>query len=332
MPPPRSLAGLTASVEVQTTDLYAALKAIHVHTATDDDLPLLQGVHVSIRPDGNAYLMATDRFTAGLAVVSIWDDHLGTGEEVDVDLSQENVSDLLHLFKPRKNDPPEAALRLDVSAGEVHVTEVAGMIETEADKHVGLPRSAFTDPYPDVPRMIAGAIWKSTTLRRAAEETGAAGEDLLDPLFLSAVLLGRFAAAERAYRRPLVMERTAEARGALLIGCGESFVGLLMPVRAEDEQVIEHRGCQSAWLRRLPEPGPEHVAMPDAPRSAEDDEPAPSTVDLAAAELGAGVTDRADECVACGGDPQGKRVEGRPMCGACAGTLDDTRAPRLVSV
>ena len=47
MPAPKSLAGLVASVEVRTTDLYAALKAVQPHTAPKDDLPLLAAVHVA---------------------------------------------------------------------------------------------------------------------------------------------------------------------------------------------------------------------------------------------------------------------------------------------
>lgn len=251
-----------ASIEVRTTDLYAALCAVLPHVGGDDDLPLLQGVHLTAHPDGNVYVMATDRFTAGLAIASIWEDHLQVGEVVDLDLSAGDVRDVLHLFKPSKKDNPENALRIDVRTAEIRVTEVCGMIQTSADKYLGLPRQVFTDPYPDLPRMVAGAMQKAIRLREQAEDTGTAGEAALDELFAQASLLTRFGAAERAYREPLVIQRTAEARTALLVSCGESFTGLLMPIRPDDEYVARYRAWQAAWLRRLPEPGDVPVTMP----------------------------------------------------------------------
>jgi len=269
------LTGLDVSIEVRTTDLYAALCAVKAHVGGKEDLPLLQAVHLAVSPaDGNVYVMGTDRYTLGLAVVSIWEDHLVTGEEVDVDLSPEDVGDILHLFRPGKDDNPEAALRLDVSGSEVAVTEVAGMIETEADKHVGLPRTVHVDPYPSVPKLLAASIRTAIALRESAEDAGQAGEQALAELFANASRLARFAQAEKAYKEPLVIQRTAEARGALLIGCSESFVGLFMPVAPSPEDVAEHRGWQAAWLRRLPEPDDTPVAMPD-PAGQDDADPEP---------------------------------------------------------
>src|SRR3954449_12246745 len=98
MAAPKSLGGLVASVEVETEDWHAALSAVRKHAAGKKDLPLLKAVHVVIKPGENVYVMATDRFTVGLGLVSVWEDHLQTGEIVEVDLSPENVDDL-QIFK-----------------------------------------------------------------------------------------------------------------------------------------------------------------------------------------------------------------------------------------
>lgn len=76
MAPPKSLTGLQASVEVQTRDLYSALRAVSAHRGPKEDIPLLQAVHLTIHPDGNVYVEATDRYTVGIAVVSIWEAHV----------------------------------------------------------------------------------------------------------------------------------------------------------------------------------------------------------------------------------------------------------------
>ena len=270
MSPPKSRTGLVASIEVQTTDLYSALCAVKPHVGDKEDLALLQAIHLVIHPDGNIYVMATDRYTLGLAVVSVWDDWLKTGEEVAVDLSPEDVGDILHLFKPSKGDNPENRLRLDVSAVEVHVTEVAGMVETEADKHVGLPRQVHADPYPAVPKLVAATVTRAIQLWEKAVDDGVAGASALDELFVRASLIARFAAAERAYGQPLVLQRSAEARSAMVVACGESFQGVLMPIRPTEEDIIRHRGWQEAWLRRLPDPDQEAVPMPAAAKGSPD--------------------------------------------------------------
>jgi hypothetical protein len=139
------------------------------------------------------------------------------------------------------------------------------MVETEADKHVGLPRQVFTDPYPALPKLAAATITRAIRLREEAEDEDKASASALDEIFAQAAMLARFADAERAYGSPLVIQRTAEARTALLVGCGESFVGVLMPIRPEVEQIAQHRSWQAAWLRRLPTPDPEAVSMPAVP-------------------------------------------------------------------
>jgi len=283
MAPPRtSTAPLLASVEVETKDWHAALSAVRKHVAGKDELALLQAVHVVIHPGANLYVLGTDRFTVGCAVVSAWEDHVGTGESVEIDLSPTDVADL-NIFKPGKDDNPENRLRIDVTAQDITVVETAGMIATEADKRLTLPRQAYVDKYPDVLRIMARSLREAVNLRdRAAlydpdDDAGRQGLARLaavavEELHADAALLSRFSAAASAYGERLVIARTREARAALVVTCGESFVGLLMPARPDDSDVRKVRDWQRAWLRRLPEPDDLPVEMPSrAPSAGEAD-------------------------------------------------------------
>ena len=268
---PKSLAGLVASIEVQTLDWHAGLAAIQKHTGKPDELPLLSVVHAQASPDGNLYLTATDRYTAAIAVVSIWENHLPTGEVVEFDLAPDDVQDL-RIFKPGRDDNPENRLRLDIGRNDVTVTEVAGMIETEADKSLTLPRVVFTEKYPSVDKLIAQGIRQAMALRERAEDEGSTSDAAVEEVFATAALIGRFDAAAGAYRKPLVIQQTAEARTALLIACGESFAGMLMPIRPQPEDLAQHRTWQDGWLKRLPEPDEQPVAMPEPAKGDEADQ------------------------------------------------------------
>jgi Ftsk gamma domain len=260
---PKSLTGLHASIEVETKDWHAGLTAVRKHTGEKDDLPLLSVVHCTASPDGNLYLAATDRYTVALAVVSIWVDHVGSGEVVEFDLGPDDVKDL-QIFKPAKDDNPENRLRLDVGKYDIAVTEVAGMVETDADKSLTLPRLVFTDKYPAVAKIVAGGIRQAVALRERAEDEGATSDAAVEELFTSSALIGRFDAAASAYREALVIQRTSEARTALLVSCGESFVGMLMPIRPDEDRIARHRDFQRGWANRLPDPDDVPVVMPES--------------------------------------------------------------------
>jgi hypothetical protein len=118
------------------------------------------------------------------------------------------------------------------------------------------------------------------------------GHDDVEEVFTNASMLGRFDAAAGAYKEPLVLQRTAEARTALLVTCGESFVGMLMPIRPDEDTVTKLRGWQDGWVRRLPEPDPEPVAMPQPGAPGEAEEPDGIPADIPAAGQG---TDDATE-------------------------------------
>lgn len=214
-------------------------------------------------PDGNLYVAATDRYTVGLAVVSIWQDHLKTGEEVDLDLSRVDVKAITDLFRPRKGANPEDCLRIDISPISIVITEVAGMIEMDADRHLQLLRDPTVEKYPDIRKLIAGGLARATKLREDAEDMGITAAGLADEVFTNAQMIGRFDAAASAYREPLVLQRTSEARAALMVTCSESFLGMLMPMNPSEEMTAHLRAWHDGWAARLPEPSTTPVAMPE---------------------------------------------------------------------
>lgn len=265
MAPPKSLAGLDASVEVELLDWHRGLAAVKGHAAgAGKDVPMLERVHVRLEPDGNAYLMATDRHTVGLAIVSIHADHLGTGELAEFDLSGDDVAKLTAVFKPRKGGE-EDRIRFDVRRDTIRVTEIRGMIELKGDAHHQLLRQPAADDYPDLRLIVARCVKEATALRERAELHGALGEAAAGEVFTRADLWSRFKDAASAYGDLQVIERTREARSAFLVSVGESFRGVLMPVTPEPEDVAQHRAWQQDWLRRLPTPEETPVGMPAAP-------------------------------------------------------------------
>lgn len=269
---PKSRTGLLASIEVDTADWYAGLKAVRPHVAKpDQDIPILTGVHVRIDPDGNVYVMATDRYTAGIAIVSIWEDHLKTGEVVEFDLSTEDVAKIHPLFRPKKGGNPEDRLRLDIGKDSIRVTEVIGMIETTADTHHQLLRTVFVDQFPAVDKLVARCLDEEMGLRERAESAGKVGGAMAEEIVAQAAMFGRFDAAASAYGEQWAISRTREARSALLISVGESFLGILMPVKPSEDDMAKRRDWRQAWVRRLPAPDAEPVAMPQ-PTEAEDAE------------------------------------------------------------
>jgi len=185
MPPPRSLTGLVASIEVRQDDLYSALKSVKPHIADGDDIPALGHARLTIEPDRMAYLYATDRYTAAVAAVSIWEDHLGPAlaELSDVELTRQDVTDVMHLFGPTKN--PEDGVRIDVTSREMSFTAVRGMVEMSGDRQLTLPRPTV-DEFPDVRRMVAGGITRAVALLESAEDAGTVDGAAVDEVFAAA--------------------------------------------------------------------------------------------------------------------------------------------------
>lgn len=223
---------MTNTVTLGTVDLRQALLSVAPHADQDADFPPLHRVRVDVAAV-NATVTATNRYTAGHALVSVEDDD-GTGELWHVDLSPTDVKEILTVFKTKGDNEPDDKLRLDVDDKHTRITDAAGMFD---GKSLSLPRYPDETNFPDVPKLIAAAL--------GSPPHGSAR------LVADGAKVALFNAAAKAYDAPLVIEPTGE-NSVLVISCGESFLGLLMPMRQDEETDARQGAWREAWLRRLP--------------------------------------------------------------------------------
>lgn len=232
-------------ITVSTHDLRCALKSVLPHVNPVADMPPQHRVRLSIG-QVNVTMAATNGFTIGVALVSIEDPD--TEPDSTLDLSPQDVREVLALFRGKpgsdEDDPGEL---LEISASEKHVTftDIGGLFP---GKSLRLPRYPDDGNFPKVARYVAGLL------------TRPAGADVaqVTRIAVGQRYLSLFKAAGLAYGEPLVIEPTS-ARGALLVSCGDSFIGALMPVRQDEDQQVRLQAWRDAWVTRLPE-----VAVQDA--------------------------------------------------------------------
>ena len=233
-----------ASILVGTNDLRAGLISAKVHASTDQELPALCRIRLDIGCE-NVTITATDRFTAGMSLVSVTA-HLNPDDLEEtklawveiIDLTVDDVDKILSIFKcgKDKGDEPQYILRIESNDTHVTVTDSSGMIDGRALK---LPRLASDDGFPDLTNLFAKVHHGRPTL---LEEMAVGGE-----------FLARFKAASSCYQKALCIEATTGSR-ALTIRCGQSFLGILMPIAIDDETRDQHKLWRDAWDERLPHP------------------------------------------------------------------------------
>ncbi|WP_020580167.1 hypothetical protein [Actinopolymorpha alba] len=218
------------SITVGTADLRAALLSVAPHADPDPEFPPLHRVRLTADRH-NVWVTATNRYTAGLAIVSTED--LDTDDDNPaIDLTPGNIKEILTIHKPVK-DEPDQTLRIDVDGKHTTVTDVSGMFPGKA---LRLPRLSVEDGFPDIP----AAIHKYLT--RGPEPAGR--------ILTSGKLLGLFGDAAKAYGQPLVVEPTGE-RTVLVIACGESFLGLLQPQTVTEDDAARLAEWRANWHERL---------------------------------------------------------------------------------
>lgn len=224
------------SVTVGTTDFRAALQAVRVHACTDPELPDIARIRLSVDPV-NVTITATDRFTLGLAIVSVLEQPNGN-DAYDVDLLPDDVSKILSIFKGGKEpgDSPEFLLRLDVTEQSVTVTDCSGLIDGRALKIPRLPTSE--QGLSGVPVLLAKAHFADLVMLGGA--------------FYGGEKLARFKAAAVQYGAPLILE-AHEGTNAVMVRCGESFLGMIMPASPTEEGIFQAKEWSTAWDTRLPE-------------------------------------------------------------------------------
>lgn len=235
-PHPEDLGPVRTEIMVSTADLRQALRSVAVHADQDKDSPVLQRIRFAIR-GGNALVTATNRYTAGLAAVSVWDNTYDD-DNTDLDLHPGQISEILAMFKSSGESSDDAGdddLRIRLTDRYVTMTDTAGLFP---GKEVTWPRLATEDQFPDIPALVAGMLASAGSSNAAALHT-------------SGKLLGLFKTASTVYDKPVVIEPTSAKHGALVLSVGESFLGLLMPLKPSEEQLAEQQEWRRGWERRL---------------------------------------------------------------------------------
>jgi len=227
------------TVVVGTHDLRAALTAVRPHAEKNADFETFRRVRLEINGE-NVSVVATDRVSAGLAIVSVWETEDSLAEEAILDLTPEQVDKILQIFKAPKDkgDEPSAILRLEVGDNFFTLTDVSGLPGIDGQS-MTQPRTATDDAFPDVPHLVARS--RAGELRWV-EQFAANGDRL-----------AAFRIAGVVYQQPVVIEARTTTR-ALSITVGESFLGVLMPITIGEDRDVEMKEWNAAWSRRLPDP------------------------------------------------------------------------------
>lgn len=242
---------MSTRITVGTADFRNALTSVAPHADPDPKFPPLHRIHLAVEKV-NVTVTATNRYTAGMALVSVQDPD---EQAWAFDLSPMDVKEILSLFRGAPFDDDELGETLELKVDEKHttVTDNSGMFP---GKSLRLPRYPDESDFPDVPRLVAGA------LRRPAVQA--------QRLVADGKKVALFRSAARTYNQPLVLEPTG-ANTALLVSCGEAFIGLVMPIRQDEEIDLRHAAWRQGWERRLPPVNvqEELVTIPDKDAPAE---------------------------------------------------------------
>lgn len=221
---------------VGTDDLRRALRAVAPHAETSKEIARTHRIRLEVGVE-NLTVSATNHYTAGLALVSIWDN--ADGELGSVDLSPLDVREILVLFKGKPGpggDIPDDTVSIKVTDEHLTVTDVSGLFP--GDKQLQLPRYPVEEEFPDIAGVIGGKV--------------AGGKKAADRLITNASLLALFLKAATAYGKPLVIDPSGD-EGAMLVTCGESFIGVLLPIRMDADELRQINGWHVAWFKRIAE-------------------------------------------------------------------------------
>ncbi|TKV61851.1 hypothetical protein FDO65_10010 [Nakamurella flava] len=210
-------------VTVSTGSLRAALTAVLPHAATDPDESVYYRLRLTVGVDG-VTVGATDGWTTALALVTANETR---GEVGCFDLSPQDAKDLLTLFRVAKDAPVAHQLQLVHDGKTLVATDVSGLFEGRQVRFEAVP---LADDYPDLGRAVGAAV-------RAAGH-------LPYRIPVPAVSLGRFVVAGKAYGAVLSIEPTAVS-DALLVLCGDDFVGLMVPMPGESDVYLQ--GIRESW-------------------------------------------------------------------------------------
>jgi hypothetical protein len=229
-----SEASFTVSFTVETNDFRQALRSVMVHAEVKGEMPSVNRVRLDMGPE-NVEVSAMNTITAGLAVVSVIAVDAAVLEPID--LSPIDAKEILALFHGGKggDDEPEYLLRIEASETHVRVTDVSGLFD---GKSYTLLRYATDDNMPNLRGLFGRMLHREPGISMGIAANGTA--------------LASFRHAALAYGKPLIVESSPDERGTILISCGESFLGALMPLVLDEEHLVELAEWRAGWERRLP--------------------------------------------------------------------------------
>ncbi|WP_315913600.1 DNA translocase FtsK [Arthrobacter sp. lap29] len=225
-------------IDVETSDFRQAVQAVTPHAEKEADIVSIHRVNFAVTPH-MLYVSATNRHSVGCAIANVYevDGLTGSYEDDQFDLTPALVKEVLMLFKDKSNPGGEigSALRIEVKEEELIFTDISGLFP---GKTYAIPRTKIDAPFPNIPRLIRQTIVGD---RKEAPRLAAAG-----------TLLGLFVTATKVYGDALIIEPTG-ARSALLVSCGESFIGLLMPrdIGDDTEEASQAKTWREGWFNRL---------------------------------------------------------------------------------
>lgn len=256
------------SFTVGTNDFRRALLAVSPSVSRDEKLPVICRLRCYVDRE-NVTVAATDRFTAALGLVSVWDRDFFTAEG-SIDLGLPDVGKILAVFSGGKDDgdAPQWRLRIEllekrsvadtetpseVSSLTVRITDASGMIDGEV---LDLPALTPHENFPDIPQLFANNLAKPT--------------GLLDMFGVRGELLARLKTAANVYGKhePLVLSTPGAERAPIIVRCGESFLGMVMPVHMSEDMQVGVKSTQESWMRRLPAPSATKTVELDQIRAA----------------------------------------------------------------
>lgn len=267
---------------VGTADLRRGLAAVVPHMATDreaDDerkrvrLELLDESHADASVE--LLMLATDGFTAGCYSAEAVGAVTVGRAPLFLELTAQDITKVLAVFKADGQGEDGSTLRFKVTEKQTTIRDVSGLFEGyELELPTTTPGS-----FPDIGGVMARATMHTIV------SPGRRG----DRLQVARWVLERFAKSAKAVDRPPVLDR---AGGVVLVHCGETFLGLVVPNRLGDDDHAQLDDRVRRWSHSLGELTDMVRARADQPVMFD-----PTAVDVSAFEARAAEQDQpvADE-------------------------------------
>lgn len=237
-------ASARASVDVEVTDLRAALGSVLPHSPTKGEVTVANAAILFRLTARHVFVAATDRITAALAAVSVWKHN--EPELVDFYLTPYDVKRILAVFPSPsgKGEPDDALIRISLRHPEVTLTEVGGLLEGRSLTVQAAPVRSEAAPATGVPARFVSLIRARPSARVVWANPG---DDR------------KFAAASTAYGHSLIRSHHALASDLAspapaamqLIRCGDSFLGLVIGAVSDEDRLTEAETHRQGWAERL---------------------------------------------------------------------------------